>query len=136
MEPLELEFTVVCDPARAFSLWAEQSATPFLWRWLTISPIRDSIRRAAMWPTIVRASKRSIPALRRGCPTRPPRRHRQAPILWTTLPAVSRFSDNEPPRPSTTSTSGPASRPKLVRFAASVELLAALVDPRLNRLGS
>ena len=25
MEPLELEFTVACDPARAFSLWAEQT---------------------------------------------------------------------------------------------------------------
>ena len=25
MEPLELEFTVACDPGRAFSLWAEQT---------------------------------------------------------------------------------------------------------------
>jgi len=25
MEPLELEFTVACDPARAFSLWAEET---------------------------------------------------------------------------------------------------------------
>jgi uncharacterized protein YndB with AHSA1/START domain len=26
MKPLELEFTVACDPARAFSLWAEQTS--------------------------------------------------------------------------------------------------------------
>ena len=25
MQPLELEFTVACDPGRAFSLWAEQT---------------------------------------------------------------------------------------------------------------
>lgn len=25
MDPLELEFTVACDAARAFSLWAEQT---------------------------------------------------------------------------------------------------------------
>jgi uncharacterized protein YndB with AHSA1/START domain len=27
MEPLEVEFTVACDPARAFSLWAEQTTS-------------------------------------------------------------------------------------------------------------
>ena len=88
MEPLELEFTVACDPARAFSLWAEQ--TTRWWphghsvsggaeydsgeviAWKPLEARRDRNRRgwagviehyrAAMWPTIVRASKRSIPA--------------------------------------------------------------------------
>ena len=48
MEPLELEFTVACDPRRAFSLWAEQTT-----RWwphghsVSAAPI-EHYRRAAM----------------------------------------------------------------------------------------
>jgi hypothetical protein len=37
MQPLELEFTVACDPARAFSLWAEETT-----RWW---PHGHSVRR-------------------------------------------------------------------------------------------